>query len=74
MPGNPVWSDISFRVYVKPALNKLSRLGKQERFRSIVLLKENVESDGRQCYLRAIIRKDKGGWIAELTGHWGTGI
>jgi len=73
LPGNPVSSYISFMIFIKPALNKLSGLCKQERFRSTVILKEDVVSDGRESFLRATIRKDKGTRIAELTGHQGSG-
>jgi molybdopterin molybdotransferase len=32
-----------------------------------------VSSDGRESYLRALVRRDPGGWVLSLTGHQGSG-
>jgi len=36
-------------------------------------LAEDVDSDGRESYLRAVIRSENGQWTASLTGHQGSG-
>ena len=38
-----------------------------------VELAEAIDSDGRESYLRAIIRFEDGRWLARLTGHQGSG-
>jgi len=38
-----------------------------------VRLAEAVESDGRESYLRAIVREENGTLMARLAGHQGSG-
>ena len=71
LPGNPVSAFVSFEVFVRPALSKMTGRG-LERQRIQVTLGEALESDGRESYLRAII-SDDGNRIAHLTGHQGSG-
>jgi molybdopterin molybdotransferase len=73
LPGNPVSAFVGFEVFVRPALLKLSGLSITDRPTVKVKLEEFISSDGRQSYLRAIVRPDKSGWIARLTGHQGSG-
>ncbi len=70
LPGNPVSAFVTFEVFVRPALEKLSGLAPRPRRRTTVRLAEAVESDGRESYLRAIV--DEQG-VARLTGHQGSG-
>jgi molybdopterin molybdotransferase len=73
LPGNPVSAFVGYEVFVRPAVMKLSGLLNFQRFRIKVKLKEDLESDGRESYLRAIIEEVDGEWIATLTGHQGSG-
>ena len=81
LPGNPVSAFVGFEVFVRPVLEKLSgQLDRSrltacaERGRSIkVRCGEEIESDGRESYLRAKIRNEDGIHIAMLTGHQGSG-
>lgn len=58
LPGNPVSAILGFMMLVIPALNKM--LGQKNLFptRQITTLAEDVTSDGRESYLRAIVTKD----------------
>jgi molybdopterin molybdotransferase len=69
LPGNPVSAFIGFLVFIAPALEKLS--GLQPNYRAItrVRLGENIDSDGRESYLRAVVSKQGSQWIGKLTGH-----
>jgi len=73
LPGNPVSAFVGFEVFVRPVLEKLS--GQLSRSRRIVKVRcaEEIESDGRESYLRAIIRDENGIRTAALTGHQGSG-
>lgn len=73
LPGNPVSAFVGFEVFVRPAILKME--GIQVTGRSVlrVKLREAIESDGRESYLRAILSEDNGNWSARLTGHQGSG-
>lgn len=73
LPGNPVSAFVGYEVFVRPALMKLGGLKQYLRPRAIVRLKEEIESDGRESYLRAVVREESGEWVASLTGHQGSG-
>ena len=70
LPGNPVSAFVTFEVFARPAIEKLSGLEPRPRRRTTVRLAEAVESDGRESYLRAVVREDGS---ARLTGHQGSG-
>jgi molybdopterin molybdotransferase len=73
LPGNPVSAYVGYEVFVRPALLKM--IGIKNLLRPVlrVELLENVESDGRESYLRAIVSSKNGLWVARLTGHQGSG-
>jgi molybdopterin molybdotransferase len=73
LPGNPVSSFVSFLVFVQPVLQQLQGQQTSEKLRVKVLLDEAIESDGRESYLRAVIRQENGRNIATLSGHQGSG-
>lgn len=70
LPGNPVSAFVTFEVFARPAIEKLSGLEPRPRRRTTVRLAEAIESDGRESYLRAVVREDGS---ARLTGHQGSG-
>jgi molybdopterin molybdotransferase len=70
LPGNPVSAFVTFEVFARPAIEKLSGLEPRPRRRTTVRLAEAIESDGRESYLRAVIQQDGS---ARLTGHQGSG-
>ncbi len=79
LPGNPVSAFVGFAVFVRPALQRLAGvrdLGDGDpaaRRRVQVRLEEEIESDGRESYLRALVQEQDGVLTARLTGHQGSG-
>jgi molybdopterin molybdotransferase len=73
LPGNPVSAFVGFEVFVRPALGKMKGFTEQNQLKVKVRSGQEIESDGRESYLRAKIREEDGGKIATLTGHQGSG-
>jgi molybdopterin molybdotransferase len=73
LPGNPVSSFVGFEVFVRPVLERLrgSLNGSRQTVR--VRCEAQIDSDGRESYLRAQILEENGNFIARLTGHQGSG-
>lgn len=72
LPGNPVSAFVSAQIFVKPIIYKLLGI-KQEVNQVEAFLTEEIESDGRESYLRAIIMQKNGEYYAELASHQGSG-
>lgn len=72
LPGNPVSAFVGFEVFVRPALGRLSGSGTASRPTVRVKLGEEIESDGRESYLRAEVREENGVPTAYLSGHQGS--
>jgi molybdopterin molybdotransferase len=73
LPGNPVSAFVGFEVFLRPVFERLNnQLGGA---RPIVKVRcgEDIESDGRESYLRAKIRMENDIRIATLTGHQNSG-
>ena len=73
LPGNPVSAYVGFEVFVRPAINRLAGMAETERLTYRARTAHNIESDGRESYLRARIYKNGEDWEAALTGHQGSG-
>ncbi|NJC98913.1 MAG: molybdopterin molybdotransferase MoeA [Anaerolineae bacterium] len=73
LPGNPVSAFVGFEVFVRDAIGRLSGLLNGGRRTVRVRCVEEILSDGRESYLRAIIREEDGAFVARLTGHQGSG-
>ncbi len=73
LPGNPVSAFVGFLIFVQPALERLSGAGSGSKAQVRVVLAEGIESDGRESYLRAIVTRQNGVYLARLTGHQGSG-
>jgi molybdopterin molybdotransferase len=74
LAGNPVSALVGFELFVRPALLALSGSRTVRKGRLTVQLGEAIESDGRESYLRAIVRQQEEGLRAWLTGDQGSGI
>lgn len=72
LPGNPVSAYVSTLVFIKPVINKLLGINEEVRFFT-ALLDEDIESDGRESYLRTIIDNHAGNYHAKLAEHQGSG-
>jgi molybdopterin molybdotransferase len=73
LPGNPVSAFVGFEVFVRPAILKMAGLSDLSRPAQRVILEEIVYSDGRESYLRAVVKHRDGALYARLTGHQGSG-
>ncbi len=71
LPGNPVSAFVTYEVFARAALQKLSGELFSERPSLRVKLSEPIESDGRESYLRGIVDFKTGS--AQLAGHQGSG-
>lgn len=73
LPGNPVSAFVGFEVFVRPAIFKMLGLNDWKRNTLRVKILENVESDGRESYIRAIVAQESGEWIARIIPNQGSG-
>jgi molybdopterin molybdotransferase len=73
LPGNPVSAYMGFEIFVRPVLMKLQGRLSWQRPMIQVEIEEAIESDGRESYLRAIVRNQDGAWRGKLIGHQGSG-
>jgi len=74
LPGNPVSALVTFEVFVRPALGRLGGEQEIKRMRIRVQVEEDIETDGRESYLRARIRWQDGHFLASLTGSQDSGV
>ncbi len=73
LPGNPVSAFVGFEVFVRPAIQRLSGLLNGGRPTIRVRSVEQIDSDGRESYLRGEVQEEDGVLVARLTGHQGSG-
>jgi molybdopterin molybdotransferase len=73
LPGNPVSAFVGFEVFVRPTIQKLGGLLDGGRQGVRVRSAEEINSDGRESYLRAEVHEENGILVAHLTGHQGSG-
>jgi molybdopterin molybdotransferase len=73
LPGNPVSAFVGFEVFVRDAIGRLAGISDRSRLRIRVRSEEEILSDGRESYLRAVLREENGQTVAKLTGHQGSG-
>ncbi len=72
LPGNPVSGYVTYELFARPSIYYMQGHNLQ---RNIIwgILEENIESDGRESYLRARFSKRKNDNYVRLTGHQGSG-
>jgi len=73
LPGNPVSAFVGFEVFVRDAIGRLRGLLNRSRQTVRVRSVDEILSDGRESYLRAIVHEENGQQVAKLTGHQGSG-
>ncbi|MDZ4770780.1 MAG: molybdopterin molybdotransferase MoeA [Chloroflexota bacterium] len=72
LPGNPVSAIVTFDVFVRPVLLKMS--GLPDAVPTVeASLDDAITSDGRRSYLRVRVRQGADGWHARLTGTQSSG-
>ncbi|MCK6539465.1 MAG: molybdopterin molybdotransferase MoeA [Anaerolineales bacterium] len=73
LPGNPVSAFVGFEVFVRDAIGRLGGISDGGRPNVRVRCEEEIRSDGRESYLRAVLHEKEGLYFARLTGHQGSG-
>lgn len=72
LPGNPVSAMVTFDVFVRPALLKLTgRTDDAVTVRAVT--GEDLRSDGRRSYLRVRLTRENGRLMAQTTGTQSSG-
>lgn len=72
LPGNPVSAMVSFETFARPAILKMSGRTDLERPSVEVVMGEEIHSDGRQSYIRAVVMREGDGFTAVTTGGQGS--
>ncbi|HUM68408.1 MAG TPA: molybdopterin molybdotransferase MoeA, partial [Chloroflexota bacterium] len=68
LPGNPVSAMVSFERFARAAILKMAGHTQLERPQVLAEVHEEMESDGRESYIRAIVSKQDNGYTATPTG------
>jgi molybdopterin molybdotransferase len=72
LPGNPVSAMVSFERFARPAILRMAGRRHLERPSVEAIVLEELHSDGRESYLRAIVSRDARGYVAVTTGGQGS--
>lgn len=72
LPGNPVSSMVSFERFARPALRKMGGYPDLHRPQYPVTIAEEIQSDGRESYIRALVKQTPQGFVASLSGGQGS--
>ena len=72
LPGNPVSAMVSFERFARPAILKMAGHKKLERPSLEVRMRDEVRSDGRESYIRAIVKRQGNDYWATTTGGQGS--
>jgi molybdopterin molybdotransferase len=75
LPGNPVSAMVSFERFARPLIRKMAGHRHLSRPTVEATLLEPIDSDGRESYVRAIVRRGReGSYVATTTGDQGSNI
>ena len=75
LPGNPVSAMVSFERFARPAILKMAGHQRLQRPQLEVEMLDDITSDGRETYARAMVEKRTDGtYVASLTGSQGSHI
>jgi molybdopterin molybdotransferase len=74
LPGNPVSALVTFEIFVKPFLNRLSGAKSYRSLKIFAKLVHPIETDGRESFLRAEVMQAEQGYVVRLTGNQDSGI
>jgi len=72
LPGNPVSAMVSFERFARAAILKMGGHEKLERPLIPVTLQDDINSDGRESYIRAVVEHTANGYIGTTTGGQGS--
>jgi molybdopterin molybdotransferase len=73
LPGNPVSALVGYYVFVKPVIHHLAGVNQKQILVISVKLLDNLDTDGRESYLRVNLEWDGKQWLAHQTSHQGSG-
>lgn len=74
LPGNPVSAMVSFERFARAAILKMAGHRQLDRPTVQAIVENEIYSDGRESYIRAVVSKQNSGYIAHLTGDQGSHI
>jgi molybdopterin molybdotransferase len=74
LPGNPVSAWVTFAVFVWPVIERMEGADPSARWIADAVLDEQVQSDGRESYLRARVRRIGDERHVRLTGSQDSGV
>ena len=75
LPGNPVSSLVSFELFARPAILKMQGRTRLDKFMVEATFVDGLaRKDDRRHYLRVIVERKGGEYMARLTGEQGSGI
>jgi molybdopterin molybdotransferase len=74
LPGNPVSAMVSFERFVRPSILKLAGFSDFDRPEIEVIFQEEITSDGRETYVRAVVTRTAEGYQAISTGSQGSHV
>jgi molybdopterin molybdotransferase len=75
LPGNPVSAMVTFELFVRPALLRMSGSARLQRPRLLARVRARIANPGqRRGYLRVRLHRHGEGFEAELTGEQGSAI
>jgi molybdopterin molybdotransferase len=72
LPGNPVSAMVSFERFARAAILKMAGHKQLDRPQISVILQDEIYSDGRESYIRAVVEKQGEQYIATTTGGQGS--
>lgn len=74
LPGNPVSAMVSFERFARAAIRKMAGHTRLDRPTVTATVQNEIHSDGRESYIRAIVTSNENGYQALLTGDQGSHI
>ena len=74
LPGNPVSAMLSFERFARPAVRKMAGHTRLDRPEVTAMVQEEIVSDGRESYIRAVVSRDGQQYTARLAGAQGSNI
>jgi len=74
LPGNPVSAMLSFERFARPAVRKMAGHTRLDRPEVTAVVQEEIVSDGRESYIRAVVSREGQQYTARLAGAQGSNI
>ena len=74
LPGNPVSAMVSFERFARAAIRKMAGYTQLDRPSVTAVVQNEIFSDGRESYIRAVVTAGKNGYQATTTGDQGSHI